>query len=277
MRIISKFHDYYDSAMGHGADPTLVYERKLESGSLVMLPPGLAPEPYTAEHYRVNSDTKLTIVASRRSIVFCGKLYRRAIVEATLHVTDQEPRKFYFYGEKVKDTVASTFAHLVGDAEFDHKVKPETARGYVNLRNIPSLEKENARRRFYRWNPRAELKEGERDPLEGIDWLPLHRQNEAPVFEVTACTRDEKRSLGARSYEPNQPDLYRLVKNPVLAEVGFQQVFPPFQAYQEIDMYLGGVMGGNGRPMVQLNDKELLMKHGFDGKTSFRKPKEGAK
>lgn len=28
MRIISKFHDYYDSAMGYGQDPTLIYRRE---------------------------------------------------------------------------------------------------------------------------------------------------------------------------------------------------------------------------------------------------------
>ena len=40
-----------------------------------------------------------------------------------------------------------------------------------------------------------------------------------------------------------------------------------------LSLILGGVMGTGDRPMVQLSDKEVHAKHGFD-KWSFRKPPE---
>jgi hypothetical protein len=41
--------------------------------------------------------------------------------------------------------------------------------------------------------------------------------------------------------------------------------------YQEIAMYLGGVMVSHGREMYELNDAERIQKQGFD-KWSFRRP-----
>lgn len=54
-----------------------------------------------------------------------------------------------------------------------------------------------------------------------------------------------------------------------LKAIGFARVIDPWQAYQQIDMWLGSQLAKEEDNMVKLSDKELIAKHGFD-KVSFR-------
>ena len=58
-----------------------------------------------------------------------------------------------------------------------------------------------------------------------------------------------------------------------LKEIEFQKVMPPWEAFQELSMWIGGVIAHPGRPTVEIeSDKTKLVKHGFN-KASFRKEK----
>lgn len=63
---------------------------------------------------------------------------------------------------------------------------------------------------------------------------------------------------------------YQLTVNSSLKERGFQKIFNPFQAYQEIEMYLGGVLGQTEINTVGISDEDLKHQKGFD-KWSFKK------
>ncbi|MBI2433967.1 MAG: hypothetical protein HYV26_13955 [Candidatus Hydrogenedentes bacterium] len=43
-------------------------------------------------------------------------------------------------------------------------------------------------------------------------------------------------------------------------------------AFQEIHMYISGVLGVSANPTVTLSDTMIQAKHGFDSEFSFRKP-----
>lgn len=60
---------------------------------------------------------------------------------------------------------------------------------------------------------------------------------------------------------------------PVLSDINFQKIVDPFTAYQEVQAYMFGVLGGNEKQIVEISDKSKLTKHGFDVKSSFRKQK----
>lgn len=61
--------------------------------------------------------------------------------------------------------------------------------------------------------------------------------------------------------------------NPRLKDYGFQTIFDPIQAYQEIEMYIGNILLPKDKESVPLTDKEKIISKGFDLKTSFRKDK----
>jgi hypothetical protein len=56
-----------------------------------------------------------------------------------------------------------------------------------------------------------------------------------------------------------------------LKELSFQKVLDPFTAYQELEMWIGGVIGQNPEP-AEVSDKVKIQQHGFD-EWSFRKHK----
>ena len=61
-----------------------------------------------------------------------------------------------------------------------------------------------------------------------------------------------------------------------LDSIEFYKVMDAYTLYQEIDMWVSGVMVSAGRPMVKISDKDRIHKHGFDG-WSFRKHKDDPK
>lgn len=66
-----------------------------------------------------------------------------------------------------------------------------------------------------------------------------------------------------------------VTKCPVLKDLQFQRVKDPYTAFQEISIYISGVMGAKTVPTVTISDKSKIVKHGFDLKYGFRtRPKE---
>jgi hypothetical protein len=58
-----------------------------------------------------------------------------------------------------------------------------------------------------------------------------------------------------------------------LKDLGFQRILPPWEAFQRLDMWVGGIIVRPGRPTVEIaSDVVRRDKHGFDG-MSFKKPK----
>lgn len=63
---------------------------------------------------------------------------------------------------------------------------------------------------------------------------------------------------------------HRYFLNPNLSEYEFYKVFDSFTAFQEIQMFLGGVLGAGEKEIVEVEDKYKITQHGFN-KWSFRK------
>ena len=64
--------------------------------------------------------------------------------------------------------------------------------------------------------------------------------------------------------------------NPCLKDFEFFKVVDPFTAFQEVSMYLGGVLGVGEPNTVAISDKMMACKKGFD-KQSFRTQSPGKK
>jgi len=98
--------------------------------------------------------------------------------------------------------------------------------------------------------------------------LQLFRDLKTPVFIYDG---DHGRVSIPRSYHRNKE---KFIINPLLKDYEFYKIFDTFQAFQEIQMFMGGVLGSPEKEIVQIEDKYKITQHGFD-KWSFRKePKE---
>jgi hypothetical protein len=59
-----------------------------------------------------------------------------------------------------------------------------------------------------------------------------------------------------------------------LKRLGFAKALDPYTAFQELSMWIGGVLGGTSPEIVTIkDDKTLIEGHGFDNRFSFRGPR----
>lgn len=87
----------------------------------------------------------------------------------------------------------------------------------------------------------------------------FHKYN-IPVFLISQEKDDE---ITYNNY-------ITLTLNPQLRNYNFQKAVDPYQAFQQISQYVGGVLNQPSNPLTSIEDKYRIQAHGFD-KYSFRK------
>ena len=98
------------------------------------------------------------------------------------------------------------------------------------------------------------------------DFASLHLRLNCPIIlTLFVCKRSRGLARELREFE--------FLCNPNLQEFGFIRIMPAELLYQEIDMYLGNILVNDPMPICFQTDLEKIAAHGFDIKTSFRKPK----
>lgn len=92
--------------------------------------------------------------------------------------------------------------------------------------------------------------------IKSIDPIEIFRKYNAPIFIYRSGLRGKKE---------------KIYINPCLKEYGFMKIHDPFTAFQEIQMFVSGVLGNNeNAPQPEMTEKQKIAQHGMD-KWSFRK------
>ena len=235
MRIISKFHDYYDAAMGHGIDTEKIWMRKEEVLPLKF------PLKYRDSHYLHGSErdgiphffmekhnNSLGPYIGSFLILLAGKLYPGVEVRTSYLDT---PQKFYTVEPFIRFLVKNDLKGLLV--------------GY--------------KRRV------------EKDTIQDInDFFALHGSEMLRDFAINhriSIATDYSNLLdhGTQSRI--------LTVNPQLSRLQFQKCLDPTTVYQELEMWVGGVLTEPETP-TPVPDIQKVVNQGFDPKTSFRKGKE---
>jgi hypothetical protein len=102
--------------------------------------------------------------------------------------------------------------------------------------------------------------------VKNYDALYLFRELNTPVFLYD-------QDYGRTDINPWTRYHPKFIINPLLKEYQFFRVFETVQAFQEIQMFLSGVLGNKEKEIVNVADKYKIAQHGFD-KWSFRKESE---
>lgn len=226
MLIVSKFHDYYDTAMGQGIDKTVVYQRTTDVAHWDRH----YVDPAHSVPYRVPvGDDRIELVC--HELGFCGE-WRPFVVARLTYSSPLTflPRVFY------SPALLACFMQDVGFVDNSKRMRGAEGR--------PALIRSDAGREEY-----FKLYKDE----------ALFIQHKCPVI---------LRHVGENAWDRCPKEQYIL--NPRLADWQFQKVKDPFQAFQDIYMYISGVLGVGAREIVTISDKDKIHKHGFDAQ-SFRK------
>lgn len=240
MLVISKFHDYYDTIAKLGVDKEYVYDRteKTIKGTFGKKDGIRGHWPYDEEYgvTKANSTTKYSV--HKMVIGFCGKLYPVIVVDKKWS-NDKEERYSLYTTDKV---------HEFFEKE---KVSLEDKNRFWSMRDF-SVKSKKSLDNFFAGSEFKELE------------LEFQR-HKVPVF------------IYGRFPDPKKPimrghDKEHLVLNPKLKDYGFVKVKDPVSAFQDIYMYLAGVLGITHLKTPEFSDKLKAQAKGHDGKYSFRKP-----
>ncbi len=249
MLIVSKFIDYYDSvAHSKGVDKTIVYKRaqsnsnedfsKYQPKKRTWYDRGTSLPTYNWYYgHSFNSprwEAKVILVG------FCGKIYPVAYVRdrgiKTATMQDSSTFEFIFGYDNIVEKFKD-FYKAEKKKKYSNKFQPREFELVTSLINAQSVK-------------------------------DIFVNYKTPIFLIDTVHT-------ASFVEPNNGNVLKNVLiNPCLKDVEFYKQIDPFMAFQEIEMYISGVLGIDSQKTLEVSDKSKIEGHGFDYKWSFRKEKE---
>lgn len=219
-------HDYYDSVLSLGIDPTITLLRgeskslnvNKAGGSLLNRRLVLKPE------WRNASNEPFSLGINSMAVAFCGKVYRGVL---GLHSPDKNEGIW----------------------------SADRARAFVSQQKSRTVEVET------HWRDQKMTLEEYFTPYESSGDLRKYMiANKISILVEEQVFQHEER--------------FFLVNPSTLKMIGFAKAVDPYTAFQELSMWIGGVLGGTSPEIVTIkDDKTLIEGHGFDNRFSFRGPR----
>lgn len=236
MKIYSKEHEYYDSALSLTYDDHCTWKRKFSTIMLsdigkdtLYLPlydilKGF--NPLTGRGARLGTLKSNSVAYTQYLdvgyVLFCGEVY--PFVKCTEFDNDN---KNTFY---TKDSLYQYFTSI----GFTKKDLCDTKQRWKRYSIMDDIEKV-----FDIYN-------------KNINTEQVHRIQNTPVYIV---------------------DGYTIQVGGALTDIEFFKVKDTYSCIQDLEMYLSGTLGGTSPSMIQVKDLDRIEAHGFDKVTSFRNMK----
>lgn len=243
MYIISKKSekDYYDGVAGTvGIDKTIVYDRQI-----IEVEEGKYPKIFERRKYLYTRDNE-------------SPIYKLHNYRPKKKFRTEIPHSAYFVVGFCGKLYPGFKLYRLGEQQSFGEFEVNTEYLYNQDRMIELFEP---------WFWGSPIVDGLKY-VKDYDPIELFRELNTPCFVYDA---DYKRTY----LDPQRhiTDKSKFFINPLLKEYEFYKIFDSFQAFQEIQMFLGGVLGNREKDIVEVADKYKIAQHGFD-KWSFRKPPE---
>lgn len=263
MRIIGG-KDYYDHGLAYGVDESVVLNRhgrnvlrdnfrvRITGGCPDCEIPKNKNSPWDRHDNLYEWEHRgWHVKLSSVHVVLCGRYY-------------QGVRAFYARGVRSAYTSQTTAPYDLKDWQSDTFWDVATLDKFLR-KHGGRVKPEKKQSSHNRWAVRQ-------NPLVNFDRRDLTPEEKSWVIDegITVATTTNQ------DYDPEDRQHRRhwVVNEDTLKSVQFIRVMDPVTAFQEISMWVGGVLPRPGNPMVEITDDKIkLAKHGMD-KTSFRRAPE---
>lgn len=254
MKIIGG-HDYYDSALAYGQDNEVVFVRQTVEhlGRTCPLYRGYS-DRILKDNYRWSNGG----YSSEFTIKINGVHSKLILIPVVVYIGSKRYGGIQVSGEYTSDIPIDVFWSYSSFKEYIN------SHGY----EIANPEKEK-----YSWYTPV-IEEEVFDTLE-----KFFTPSEATVEQLNWLVNNRVaiavwRGDTFRSYGRSEDDRKWKCNVSTLKDLFFYRAVDAFTLFQELSMFVGGVLPRNPNPMVEItDDKVKVEKHGFD-KWSFRKHKD---
>lgn len=242
MLIISDFHDYYDGIMKQGVDKNIVYNRKLKEIELTsdkdLKYPFNSTIDYTSyrHHYKLPSYLNISMF----NIIFCGRIY---------------PGIRFSFGVGEYNNI-----YCYNTREVINLIKNNN----IDIRNVFNRLNFN---RVYRYFKR------DKDPLNDLKKECDYYFREFGSNKYMSDLINDR--IIVCLFERRDLKCYHVI-NPKLMDYQFYRIFDSYSAFQELSMYIGGVLPKETREPMEISDRDMMAKKGFDER-SFKMDSPGKK
>ena len=234
MRIISNFKDYYDVVLSHGQDVSTTFIRK------------------TKEY-----DNKSTEVKLLKSILYTDDLDEIVVDNSRYFNSDynlsvNSGNILFFCGKIYPFT---TIYHTIDYKQtlsyhYDFNSVDKYIIAHGNKKTREEWGKNSKLFKYFRhYFSKDKLNKLFNIKLDNNKLIKLHHELGSPYFLYNKT----------------------LTINPVLKEIEFYKTLDVYSTYQEIDMFLTGILGDSEPKIIEVSDTIKKEKHGFD-KWSFKTP-----
>jgi hypothetical protein len=241
MKIVGKLHDYYDGLMSYGQDESLIFKRE----SVVV-------NDKKSEMFK---DVKnlLEVDAFKRG--FWRDLYSYPSADLVTKKNQMHYANAVFIGFCGK-LYFGIHLHSISHLDIVDKF-------------LYTKDEANKFEEQYQYKPRyVDINSSD---IRG-NWLTGKMGKLSNVFDsVDASEFFIKHRVPYFAVHTKGGQIKEVVLVPELKKYEFQKVKDPYTAYQEISMFLGGVIPRQVPETVEISDKDRIAQHGFD-KLSFRHP-----
>lgn len=253
MKIISKFQDYYDSVLGYGHDDHICFVRHQKERLIDKREPlADACKGFGSYTHRGN---KGKLGWNYFILGFCGKIYYGITL---VHDEKAEHSQFSSYPNDV-------FKSFYNVKEMKTYINEQYSLKLIDKKSYEELnERDN---RFYHWGGNRKSQRKNR----WEKWDDYFNRETPNILKETFFTEKTPYYIIQHQQGVGWDAKISLLTNPILKSRNFYKVFDTFQTYQEIEMYLGGVLGNTEDNTVNISDNDMRDAKGFDNR-SFKKP-----
>ena len=236
MLIISKFHDYYDSSIGYGGiDKTIIYKREQNIIEYPKSRRGGKDDKYTKlynQYFKFFDDNDL-IFDDREFIDRQYRYYKIVLlicgkIYCCIQLTHKEKNIFLYDYDEVINSIKN---------EFGEKVY----QNFINYKSYYSYSKHPDIKAFFDIPNTLNISE--------LKIIEYHRLLNSPIIQY---------------WSPFSP---QIIINPKLKDIQFYKKIDAFQMFQNIEMFISGVMGSGKKEIIEVDDIAKRDKHGFDYKS----------
>lgn len=237
MKIVSKFHDYYDSLLNLYVDeknPVWIRNEIVEETKIPF-------DGMIGSFFNKNFNDIYPVCTSSGVIVFCGTAYPYFIVE----VDTGEPLPTTTWRNITKNIIVFDKQELI-DLECEFLLKQSD--WYV--------------KRVFSKSKVTKSVDAYYADVQGYDWDKSHKEYNSPVLLFKNKRYDVNLKNKSNSV---------LVVNPKLSDFNFAKIIDPYSAIQKIDMYLNNQLASDKMTPIEVSDKVMQHSKGFDHKYSFKK------
>ena len=254
VRIQSSFSDYYDSAQASGADQTRVFVREARQQvfeqSATPAPWGGQLPPGPAQAVELPGGASVSV--GTLHVLFAGKVYRAVRVRRYAGAAPRESCRAVRAHDLFSDREAASEEVFYDEAATVQYLQASAPEVRLDQRGLFIDMGGHFSRRSLRQEISAFLAQ------QGTHELAIW----AAQARVAIAVKEPPARRGARRVT--------VTFDAALRPLAFYRVLGPWEAYQELQMFWGGVLACEARPMAQVGDRDRAAKHGFD-ELSFRK------